>query len=55
MRWICLVFAVITIVSFTQDLDMSQFASLRVIPGITAQPFLPCYSFCLQLAYYSEC
>ena len=34
MRWICLVFAVITIVSFMQDLGMSQFASLRVIPGV---------------------
>ena len=34
MRWICLVFAVITIVSFTQDLGMLQLASLRVIPGI---------------------
>ena len=32
MRWICLVFAVITIVSFTQDLGMLQLASLRVIP-----------------------
>ena len=32
MRWICLVFAVITVVSFTQDLNILQFSSLRVIP-----------------------
>ena len=32
MRWICLVFAVITISSFTQDLNILQFSSLRVIP-----------------------
>ena len=34
MRWICLIFAVITFISFMEDLGMMKFVSLRVIPGI---------------------
>ncbi len=34
MRWICLIFAVISFTSFMNDLDMLNFPSIRIIPSI---------------------
>ena len=34
MRWICLIFAVISFMSFISDLGMAKFPVVRVIPSV---------------------